>query len=217
MPSGSSRPAENRVWRIDPRTNAVVASIDIGINSSNLLATPNAIWVVSDSNVHGSHIKSQPRNQSSQTFSSGHPLGGGTTDGINKSGSPSLADRSNWRPDAAAWRHAENPAGNAFRAIRARPSQAIAETTLRELGRPSLSELLELTLLIAEKDPRRYPRVSSVGAGGSASSNTGDDSMMWRSLSPVSQGGGGADQRACCVGPWGHGREGLRVLGAPSS
>jgi hypothetical protein len=42
-----------------------------------------------------------------------------------------------------------------------RGSLAIAETTLRELGRPSLSELLELTLLIAEKDPRRYPRVSA--------------------------------------------------------
>jgi hypothetical protein len=40
-------------------------------------------------------------------------------------------------------------------------SLAIAETTLRELGRPSLSELLELTLLIAAKDPRRYPRVST--------------------------------------------------------
>ena len=38
---------------------------------------------------------------------------------------------------------------------------AIAETTLRELGRPSLSELLELTILIAQKDPRRYPRVSA--------------------------------------------------------
>jgi hypothetical protein len=40
-------------------------------------------------------------------------------------------------------------------------SLAIAETTLRELGQPTLSELLELTLLIAEKDPRRYPRVSA--------------------------------------------------------
>ena len=37
----------------------------------------------------------------------------------------------------------------------------MAETTLRELGRPSLSDLLELTLLIAQKDPRRYPRVSA--------------------------------------------------------
>jgi hypothetical protein len=37
----------------------------------------------------------------------------------------------------------------------------IAETTLRELGRPTLGELLELTILIALKDPRRYPRVSA--------------------------------------------------------
>lgn len=42
-----------------------------------------------------------------------------------------------------------------------RGSLAIAETTLRELGRPSLLELLELTLLIAAKDPHRYPRVSA--------------------------------------------------------
>jgi hypothetical protein len=37
----------------------------------------------------------------------------------------------------------------------------VAETTLRELGRPTLGELLELTILIAFKDPRRYPRVSA--------------------------------------------------------
>jgi hypothetical protein len=42
-----------------------------------------------------------------------------------------------------------------------RGSLAMAETALRELGRPTLCELLELTLLIAEKDPRRYPRVST--------------------------------------------------------
>jgi hypothetical protein len=37
----------------------------------------------------------------------------------------------------------------------------VAETTLRELGRPTLRELLELTILIAERDPRRYSRVSA--------------------------------------------------------
>ncbi len=37
----------------------------------------------------------------------------------------------------------------------------IAETTLRELGRPTLGELLELTILIAFKDPHRYARVSA--------------------------------------------------------
>jgi hypothetical protein len=33
----------------------------------------------------------------------------------------------------------------------------VAEATLRELGRPSLLELLELTLLIAEKDSAALP------------------------------------------------------------
>ena len=42
-----------------------------------------------------------------------------------------------------------------------RGNLSVAETTLRELGRPSLLEFLELTLLIAEKDPPRYPRVSA--------------------------------------------------------
>jgi hypothetical protein len=37
----------------------------------------------------------------------------------------------------------------------------VAETVLRELGRPTLSELLELTILIGFKDPRRYPRVGT--------------------------------------------------------
>ena len=37
----------------------------------------------------------------------------------------------------------------------------VAETTLRELGRPSLCELLELRILIAERDPRRHPRVAA--------------------------------------------------------
>jgi hypothetical protein len=37
----------------------------------------------------------------------------------------------------------------------------IAETTLREVGHPTLVELLELTALIAQKDPRRHPRVAA--------------------------------------------------------
>lgn len=37
----------------------------------------------------------------------------------------------------------------------------VAETVLRELGRPTLSELLELTILIAFKDPRRHSRVAA--------------------------------------------------------
>ena len=37
----------------------------------------------------------------------------------------------------------------------------VAEATLRELGRPTLVELLELTALIALRDPRRYRRVAA--------------------------------------------------------
>ena len=37
----------------------------------------------------------------------------------------------------------------------------VAEATLRELGRPTLVELLELTGLIALKDRRRYERVAA--------------------------------------------------------
>ena len=37
----------------------------------------------------------------------------------------------------------------------------VAEATLRELGRPTLVELLELTALIAQRDPRRHGRVAA--------------------------------------------------------
>jgi hypothetical protein len=37
----------------------------------------------------------------------------------------------------------------------------VAETTLRELGRPTLLELLDLTALIAQRDPRRRSRVAA--------------------------------------------------------
>jgi hypothetical protein len=37
----------------------------------------------------------------------------------------------------------------------------VAEVTLRELGRPTLVELLDLTALIALKDLPRYPRVGA--------------------------------------------------------
>jgi len=37
----------------------------------------------------------------------------------------------------------------------------VAETTAREIGRLSLAEALELTMLIARKDPRRHPRVAA--------------------------------------------------------
>jgi hypothetical protein len=37
----------------------------------------------------------------------------------------------------------------------------VAETILREIGRPTLGELLELVILIAQRDPRRHARVSA--------------------------------------------------------
>ena len=37
----------------------------------------------------------------------------------------------------------------------------VAETVLRELGRPTLLELLDLTALIAQRDPRRRSRVAA--------------------------------------------------------
>jgi hypothetical protein len=37
----------------------------------------------------------------------------------------------------------------------------VAEATLREIGRVTLVEALQLTALIAEKDPRRHARVSA--------------------------------------------------------
>jgi hypothetical protein len=37
----------------------------------------------------------------------------------------------------------------------------VAEATAKEIGRLSLAEALELTLLIAREDPRRHPRVAA--------------------------------------------------------
>jgi hypothetical protein len=42
-----------------------------------------------------------------------------------------------------------------------RRSLLVAEATLRELGRPTLSELLELTILIAQQAPHRHGRVAA--------------------------------------------------------
>ena len=42
-----------------------------------------------------------------------------------------------------------------------RGNLAVAETVLRELGRPSLVELLDLTALIAEQDAGRHGRVAA--------------------------------------------------------
>jgi hypothetical protein len=48
-----------------------------------------------------------------------------------------------------------------FRRAVERGNLLVAETTLRELGRPTLEELLELTILIAARDPRRHGRVAA--------------------------------------------------------
>jgi hypothetical protein len=48
-----------------------------------------------------------------------------------------------------------------FRRALERRNLVVAETTAKEIGRISLTEALELTLLIARKDPRRHPRVAA--------------------------------------------------------
>jgi hypothetical protein len=53
-----------------------------------------------------------------------------------------------------------NPRATYQRAIE-RGNLLVAETTLRELGRPTLLELLDLVVLIAFKAPQRHGRVSA--------------------------------------------------------
>jgi hypothetical protein len=48
-----------------------------------------------------------------------------------------------------------------FRRALERGNLLVAEATAKEIGRISLAEALELTLLIARKDPRRHPRVAA--------------------------------------------------------
>jgi hypothetical protein len=48
-----------------------------------------------------------------------------------------------------------------FRRALERGNLLVAEATAKEIGRLSLDEALELTLLIARKDPRRHPRVAA--------------------------------------------------------
>jgi hypothetical protein len=47
-----------------------------------------------------------------------------------------------------------------FRRALERRNLLLAEATARELPRLDLSDALELTILIARKDPRRHPRVA---------------------------------------------------------
>jgi hypothetical protein len=53
-----------------------------------------------------------------------------------------------------------HPRATFHRAIE-RGNLLVAETSLRDLGRPTLEELLELTILIAQRDPGRHARVSA--------------------------------------------------------
>jgi hypothetical protein len=48
-----------------------------------------------------------------------------------------------------------------FRRALERGNLLVAEATAKEIGRLSLDEALELTLLIAQEDPRRHPRVAA--------------------------------------------------------
>ena len=42
-------PASARLWRIDPRTNAVTAAIDVLPNASDLVAGSRLVWVAGES------------------------------------------------------------------------------------------------------------------------------------------------------------------------
>jgi hypothetical protein len=53
-----------------------------------------------------------------------------------------------------------HPRATFHRAIE-RGNLLVAETVLREIGRPTLTELLALTGLIAHRDPRRHERVAA--------------------------------------------------------
>jgi hypothetical protein len=48
-----------------------------------------------------------------------------------------------------------------FADARGRVKRGMMEATAREIGYVSLAEALELTILIARKDPRRHPRVAA--------------------------------------------------------
>ncbi|TMM28314.1 MAG: hypothetical protein E6F93_12595 [Actinobacteria bacterium] len=48
-----------------------------------------------------------------------------------------------------------------FRRALERGNLLVAEATAKEIGRISLAEALELTLLIAQKEPHRHPRVAA--------------------------------------------------------
>jgi hypothetical protein len=70
-----------------------------------------------------------------------------------------------WEPAGPTRRGGATTAQGHPRAIYERAIQRenllVAEATLRELGRPTLVELLELTALIAKRDPRRHKRVAA--------------------------------------------------------
>jgi hypothetical protein len=48
-----------------------------------------------------------------------------------------------------------------FKRALERGNLLVAEATAKEIGRISLAEALELTLLIAQKEPHRHPRVAA--------------------------------------------------------
>jgi hypothetical protein len=75
----------------------------------------------------------------------------------------------------------------------------VAEATAKEIGRISLAEALELTVLIARKNPRRHPRVAArwllryLEEGPEARSTGGDGSKLPRRALWRAARGGAAD------------------------
>jgi hypothetical protein len=65
------------------------------------------------------------------------------------------------RPRGGGIATSQGHARTVFRRALERGNLLVAEATAKEIGRLSLDEALELTLLIARKDPRRHPRVAA--------------------------------------------------------
>jgi hypothetical protein len=64
-------------------------------------------------------------------------------------------------PEGGGASTSQGHARTVFRRALERGNLLVAEATAKEIGRLTLGEALELTLLIAREDPRRHPRVAA--------------------------------------------------------
>lgn len=68
-------PTEGRLWRVDPRTNAVTAAINVGADPSALAVAGDDVWVASASDGILIRVDAR-RNKVVRTLRLGHPIGG---------------------------------------------------------------------------------------------------------------------------------------------